>query len=648
MNILVLGINYLPEKTGIAPFTAGLCEHLAGEGHRVTVVTAFPYYPGWKVLADYRGLHYRAERLHGVRVHRVWHFVPRQPSRLWQRLAHDLSFTLSAFLVGLFTGKCDLVYCSCPPPTLGLAAYVLSRIHRVPYVVKLADLATDAALCTGILREGYALRLGRRLEQFVYTKAWAVACLCQGFIECLAGRGIPREKLPLIPDWGDTEKIRPIAKSSRFRAEQAIPAHHFVIVHTGNMGKKQALANAIRAAETLQGRPDIHWILIGDGEERPALEREASVRAPRAIRFLPLQPAELLPHIYAEADLLLLNQKATVKDAVIPSKLLTYMAAGRPIVAAVDPGSEAARHIRAAGCGLLIAPEDPQALADAVLRIMDDPHSRAQMGANGRRYAETHFTKQAVLQQYHRLFDGIGRESLAQLEAPDHPPATQSSRKRAAVVDAAAIASPSCYWQSPIHTTLKRILDVVLSLILLLLLLPLFVILAIAVKFSSPGPIFYRWKVVGQGGRYFVSYKFRSMVANADELKASLASRNEMHGPMFKLTDDPRVTRLGRRLRKYSLDELPQLWSVLVGDMSLVGPRPPLQTEYVHFSDYQKQKLRVKPGLTCLWQVSGRNDVRDLDDWVRLDLMYVAQWSLALDFKIALRTLPVLLLGKGK
>ncbi len=206
----------------------------------------------------------------------------------------------------------------------------------------------------------------------------------------------------------------------------------------------------------------------------------------------------------------------------------------------------------------------------------------------------------------------------------------------------------SKHWQSARQRTAKNIIDRIVAAVLLLLLLPFLIVLAAAVKLSSRGPVLYRWRVVGENGRPFVSYKFRSMVANADELKHSLARRNEMRGPVFKITEDPRITRIGRVLRKYSLDELPQLWSVLTGDMSLVGPRPPLQSEYVHFTDYQKQKLQVKPGLTCLWQVSGRNEVKDLDDWVKLDLMYVQHWSLGLDLKIALRTLPVVFLGKGK
>jgi exopolysaccharide biosynthesis polyprenyl glycosylphosphotransferase len=193
----------------------------------------------------------------------------------------------------------------------------------------------------------------------------------------------------------------------------------------------------------------------------------------------------------------------------------------------------------------------------------------------------------------------------------------------------------------------KRLVDIVGSGSLLLATSPLLGAIALAVNLSTPGPVFYRWQVVGQGGRPFTGYKFRTMVVNADELKAQLAAANEMTGPVFKMRDDPRITPIGRFLRKYSLDELPQLWSVLKGDMSLVGPRPPLQTEYAQFTDWQKQKLSVKPGMTCLWQVSGRNDIRDFDEWVRLDLDYVRNWSFWLDLKILIETIPAVLRARG-
>ncbi len=210
------------------------------------------------------------------------------------------------------------------------------------------------------------------------------------------------------------------------------------------------------------------------------------------------------------------------------------------------------------------------------------------------------------------------------------------------------LAAPPAHWRDPVRLSVKRLIDLAGSATLLVLLAPLGLALAILVKLSSPGPALYRWRVVGQNGRAFVGYKFRSMVVDADRLKLGLLRQNEMIGPAFKLTDDPRITRVGGWMRRYSLDELPQLYSVLVGDMSLVGPRPPLQTEFLEFTGLHRRKLAVKPGITCLWQVNGRNTVRDFEDWIRLDLQYIREWSLTLDLKILLRTAGEVIRGSGK
>lgn len=203
-------------------------------------------------------------------------------------------------------------------------------------------------------------------------------------------------------------------------------------------------------------------------------------------------------------------------------------------------------------------------------------------------------------------------------------------------------------WNEPMQVITKRLLDVSISLLLMILLSPMLLLLALLIKYTSPGPVLYPWRVVGKNGRPFVGFKFRSMVVDADERKAELAKLNEMTGPVFKLTNDPRVTPVGHWLRRYSLDELPQLYSVFIGDMSLVGPRPPLQSEYSQFTTLQKQKLSVKPGMTCLWQVQGRTNINDFADWVRLDLEYIERWSLVLDMKILLRTASVVVSGSGK
>jgi exopolysaccharide biosynthesis polyprenyl glycosylphosphotransferase len=194
----------------------------------------------------------------------------------------------------------------------------------------------------------------------------------------------------------------------------------------------------------------------------------------------------------------------------------------------------------------------------------------------------------------------------------------------------------------------KRLLDVAVAAALLVLLAPLFALIALAIKLTTPQlPVFYPWRVVGYKGAEFTGYKFTTMGADADARKAELMDRNEMTGPVFKIKDDPRVTPLGRFLRKYSLNELPQLWSVLKGDMSLVGPRPAGPHELVRYEFWHKRKLSIRPGMTCLWQVRGRNRISDFDDWVRMDLEYIDKWSLWLDFKILVWTALAVVKGTG-
>jgi len=195
---------------------------------------------------------------------------------------------------------------------------------------------------------------------------------------------------------------------------------------------------------------------------------------------------------------------------------------------------------------------------------------------------------------------------------------------------------------------LKRFMDILISAILLIILSPLFILTGILIKLTSKGPIFYEWKVVGLNKKSFKSWKFRTMVHNAEELKKKLIELNEMKGPVFKIKNDPRITIVGRFLRKFSLDELPQLWSVLKGDMSLVGPRPPLQSEVLNFKSWHRRKLSMKPGITCLWQVKGRNVIDNFDDWAILDLQYIDNWSIWLDLKILFLSVFPVLRGSGR
>ena len=196
----------------------------------------------------------------------------------------------------------------------------------------------------------------------------------------------------------------------------------------------------------------------------------------------------------------------------------------------------------------------------------------------------------------------------------------------------------------------KQIMDFFGSMFLLLLLvvIPVIPLIAVAIKLTSPGPVFFRQQRSGLNGAPFMLYKFRTMVTNAEQLKHELESMNEMSGPVFKVTKDPRITPLGKFLRRYSLDELPQLFNVLRNEMSLVGPRPLPVDEVRRFNDLaHRRRLSVKPGITCLWQIQGRNQISDFQDWVRLDLEYIDNWSLWLDIKILLRTIPAVFTATG-
>lgn len=195
---------------------------------------------------------------------------------------------------------------------------------------------------------------------------------------------------------------------------------------------------------------------------------------------------------------------------------------------------------------------------------------------------------------------------------------------------------------------LKRLIDVLVSGIGLIILSPIFLVIAILIKITSKGPVFYEWNVMGFNKKPFRSWKFRTMVQEADAQKEALMAINEMKGPVFKIKNDPRITRVGRFLRKYSLDELPQLWSVFKGDMSLVGPRPAFPNELARYESWHRRKLSIKPGITCLWQISGRNNINDFDEWARMDLEYIDNWSLWLDLKILIKTVDVVFAGTGK
>ena len=273
MHLLVIGINYIPEQTSVAPFTTGLCEHLVEQGHRVSVITAFPYYPQWRIHDGYRGSLYRRETIKGVDVRRVIHFVPSRPRNLVQRLLHDITFSFNAMMAIPAVGSFDGIYCSNPPPFVPTVAWLASRLRDVPFAIKLTDLASDAATSLGIMKgQGWFARCARTLEKFNFERAAGISVLCSGFMENLIRRGISADKISLVPDWADTESIRPLPHQNIFRQQIGWAETDFIALHAGNMGLKQGLHTVVEAAKhTEASSMDTKWLLVGDGEEKAPL-----------------------------------------------------------------------------------------------------------------------------------------------------------------------------------------------------------------------------------------------------------------------------------------------------------------------------------------------------------------------------------------
>ena len=256
--------------------------------------------------------------------------------------------------------------------------------------------------------------------------------------------------------------------------------------------------------------------------------------------------------------------------------------------------------------------------------------------------AGTTRTNYDEMQELIRVCEGLG--------VPFALPAYSFRLERAQPTERKAVSDGYLHYHHnpgrPQQQALKRLFDIVASATALWLLLPLLLVVIVLIKLSSRGPVFFRQARIGLNGRTFNMLKFRSMVVNAEELKAQLMKFNEQSGPVFKMRNDPRITPIGRFIRKYSIDELPQLVNVLRGDMSVVGPRPPLGSEVAKYQAWQRRRFSVRPGLTCIWQVSGRNQI-SFDDWMYLDMQYIDHWSLSQDLNLIFRTVPVVITGRG-
>ena len=398
MRVLFLGVQYEPEIMALAPFNTEMCRHLHEQGHQVTAVVGFPSYPQWRVDEEYRGRWYAEEDHGGVRVLRVWQYVPSVPTAL-RRILFDTTFAVTSVLAALRSPRPDVILATCSPLQLGASAAVLGALWRRPFVFHLQDLLPESATEVGLVTDSRVVALTQRLADAVYARATTVSAIGHGILDALRRRGVPEQKLAYLPNWTDLDRF-PLDgdDGAAWRARHGIAADAFVVMYIGNFGFKQDMSTVVRAAAELSGRPGIEVVLVGGGSDHRHVTAVAEDLRPPNLRLLPVQPAGDLPAMAAAADVFVLHQKRQVVDMVVPSKLLTYGAAGKPIVLAGNTSSQGARFVAEADAGPVVEAESPGALAAAIQALQDDPEGRRRYGANARRHVEQNFGRSRVLQ----------------------------------------------------------------------------------------------------------------------------------------------------------------------------------------------------------------------------------------------------------
>ncbi|HEY1995478.1 glycosyltransferase WbuB [Paraburkholderia sp.] len=397
MRILIVGLNYAPELTGVGKYTAEMAEALATEGHDVRVVCAPPYYPQWRIAEGFSAWRYRFEQRSGVSVMRVPLWVPAKPSGVL-RLLHLASFSLTSLpvLAAQVAWRADVVMSIAPSLMSAPAAWLVARLSGAKSWLHIQDYEVDAAFDLGMIKGQLTRRIALAIERRLLTRFDMVSSLSEKMVERAVLKGVDPLKTACLPNWVDTRSIVPLAHARHYRRLLGLdkgPAPQTVVLYSGNMGSKQGLEILAEAAAQLVRRPDISFVFCGNGPLRAKLEARCAGLA--NCSFIPLQPARQLNQLLNLADIHVLPQRGGAADLVMPSKLVGMLASGRAIVAMACAGTELSDVV--APRGVVIPPEDVDALVQAIEALASDPARRAALGAAGREYAERRLSSVSVL-----------------------------------------------------------------------------------------------------------------------------------------------------------------------------------------------------------------------------------------------------------
>jgi lipopolysaccharide/colanic/teichoic acid biosynthesis glycosyltransferase len=586
MHVLLIHQAFVPPTEAGGTRHYELATEAVRDGHQFTVIaSSLSYLTGRSMVGQRRWIvDQESER---IRIRRVATPALLHKGFTWRVLSF-LTFTLNSVFAALGAGPVSLVIGTSPPIFQAVSAWLVSVLRRCPFLLEIRDLWPAFAVDMGVLRNPLLIRLSTWLERFLYAHATHIVINSPGYRDHLLAHGVPATKISLIANGVDPQMFDPAARGEDVRRRLGLEGR-FVVTYAGALGRANDIPTLLRAAEQLCDDPSIHFLLVGDGMERPGLEAMARERGLRNVTFLGSRPKREMPDILAASDACVaILQDIPMFRTTYPNKVFDYMAAGRPTILAID--GVIRQVLEDAGGGISVPPGSDTDLAAAVRRLRQDPSLGRAMGAAARLHVEQHFDRQRQAAEFTSLLQRV------------------------------AAARPSGFYQR----FGKRVLDLIVVLAVSLIVIALLGLVALAVRLTVGRPVFFCQPRLGLDGRPFTVLKFRTM--------------RDLHDDSGRmLPDAERLTRLGRWLRTTSLDELPELVNVLRGNMSLVGPRPLLAQYRERYSAQQMRRHDVMPGITGWAQINGRNAI-SWDERFDLDVWYVEHQSLRLDLKILART----------
>ena len=406
MKIVYVVPHFAPDVAPTGSLATQIVDEWAKRGHTIEVITSLPWYREHQVEEGYGGKLVRHEDTPWGRITRLHPFPAPDKRNLARRALSFGGYSTLSAAVGARGGRADVVVAMSPPLTLGVTGWTIAKARRAPFVFNVQDIFPDVAVEIGAIQKPSVIRAAFKLERWCYRHADAVTVLSDDLANNVRNKSPFPEKVHVIPNFVDTHAIRPGPNQNGYRKEFGLDGKK-VVMYAGNVGLSQSLDIVIDAARTLSDNEDVMFVVNGQGARRAALEERA--RGLTNVRFVDLQPPERLPEVLAAGDIHLVPLRTGLASSSFPSKTYSILAAGRPLIASIDQGSEIARVVERAGAGITVSPEDPAALTDAIRRLLASPEEAEEMGRRGRDYVERFVSPASVAEAYEALFRDLAR-----------------------------------------------------------------------------------------------------------------------------------------------------------------------------------------------------------------------------------------------